>query len=64
MDQNINDFDDENNDELELYVVLQAVMQELHALCAVAFVVIEVVLKMYLSKYRHNLIRGPDRLQK
>ncbi|KAF5958779.1 hypothetical protein HYC85_006004 [Camellia sinensis] len=43
MDQNINDFDDESNDKLELYVVLQAVMQELHALCAVAFVVIEVV---------------------
>ncbi|KAL7178667.1 hypothetical protein ACSBR1_042087 [Camellia fascicularis] len=64
MDQNINDFDNENNDELELYVVLQAVMQELHALCAVVFVVIEVVLKRYLSKYRHNLIRGPNRLQK
>ncbi|XP_028077682.1 uncharacterized protein LOC114279606 [Camellia sinensis] len=64
MDQNINDFDDDSNDELELYVVLQVVMQEIHALCAVAFVVIEVVLKRYLSEYRHNLIREPNRLQK
>ncbi|KAL7247700.1 hypothetical protein ACSBR2_002585 [Camellia fascicularis] len=39
-------------------------MQELHALCAVAFVVIEVVLKRYLFKYRHNFIRGPNRLQR
>ncbi|KAL7206911.1 hypothetical protein ACSBR2_019587 [Camellia fascicularis] len=64
MDQNINDFDDENNDELKLYVVLQAIMQELHALCAVVSVVIGVVLKKYLSKYCHNLIRGPNQLQK
>ena len=63
MDENINDFDNESNDELELYVVLQVVMQELFALCTVAFVVIQVILKKYLSKYPHNLIRGPNRLQ-
>ncbi|KAI7991829.1 hypothetical protein LOK49_LG12G00174 [Camellia lanceoleosa] len=63
MDENINDFDDESNDELELYVVLQVVMKELFALCTVASVVIQVILKKYLSKYPRNLIRGPNRLQ-
>ncbi|KAL7199744.1 hypothetical protein ACSBR2_021950 [Camellia fascicularis] len=63
MDENINDFDDESNDELELYIVLQVVMQELFALCTVASVVIQVILKKYLSKYPRNLIRGPNRLQ-
>ncbi|XP_028090673.1 uncharacterized protein LOC114290865 [Camellia sinensis] len=62
MAKNINDFDDESNDVLQLYVVLQVVMQELFALCIVSFVVIEVILK-YLCKYPHNLIRGPNRLQ-
>ncbi|KAL7210004.1 hypothetical protein ACSBR1_031555 [Camellia fascicularis] len=63
MDENINDFDDENNDELQFYVVLQVVMQELFALCTVASIVIQVILKKYLSKYPRNLIRGPNRLQ-
>ncbi|XP_028102948.1 uncharacterized protein LOC114302157 [Camellia sinensis] len=63
MDENINDFDDESNDELQLYVVLQVVMQELFALCTVASIAIKVILNKYLSKYPHNLIRGPNRLQ-
>ncbi|KAI7997989.1 hypothetical protein LOK49_LG10G02579 [Camellia lanceoleosa] len=52
-----------SNEELELYVALQVVMQELYTLCVVAYIAIEIVLKRYIHKYPHIVIRGPNRLQ-
>ncbi|GMP54854.1 hypothetical protein CsSME_00019885 [Camellia sinensis var. sinensis] len=63
VDYNFDGFGDESNEELELYVVLQVVMQELYALCVVAYIVIEIVLKRYIHKYPRTVIPGPNRLQ-
>ncbi|KAL7250679.1 hypothetical protein ACSBR1_012659 [Camellia fascicularis] len=63
MDYNFDGFGDESNEERELYVVLQVAMQELYALCVVAYIAIEIVLKRYIHKYPRTIIRGPNRLQ-
>lgn len=63
MEYNFDGFGDESNEELELYVVLQVVMQELYTLCVVAYIGIEIVLKRYIHKYPRTVIRGPNRLQ-
>ncbi|KAI8002511.1 Protein ALP1-like [Camellia lanceoleosa] len=63
MEYNFDGFGDESNEELELYVVLQVVMQELYTLCVIAYIAIEIVLKRYIHKYPRTVIRGPNRLQ-
>ncbi|KAI7999931.1 hypothetical protein LOK49_LG09G00838 [Camellia lanceoleosa] len=63
IDYNFDGFGDESNEELELYVVLQVIMQELYALCVVSYIAIEIVLKRYIHKYPRIVIRGPNRLQ-
>ncbi|GMP62051.1 hypothetical protein CsSME_00024301 [Camellia sinensis var. sinensis] len=63
MEYNFDGFGNESNEELELYVVLQVVMQELYTLCVVAYIAIEIVLKRYIHKYPRTVIRGPNRLQ-
>ncbi|GMP35266.1 hypothetical protein CsSME_00007779 [Camellia sinensis var. sinensis] len=63
MDYNFDGFGDGSNEELELYVVLQAVMQELYALYVVAYIAIEIVLKRYIHKYPYTVIQGPNQLQ-
>ncbi|KAI8001785.1 Mannosyl-oligosaccharide 1,2-alpha-mannosidase MNS3 [Camellia lanceoleosa] len=62
MEYNFDGFGDEINEELELYVVLQVVMQELYTLCVVAYIAIEIVLKRRVGAFKTCNLRREDGL--